>query len=117
MSCKEKANVLTQHQSQVLTLSTNNSAAGCQVVTSQNEANNITCQGSQIYQVQTEDTYNKKCWFLAATNRNCTVPGIQITYSLNITGAIPNMAPKCHHGNLLTQIWSCLIITWYLLAI
>lgn len=117
MSCKEKANVLTQHQSQVLTLSTNNSVAGCQVVSSQNGTNNITCQGSQIYQVQTEDVYNKKCWFLAVTNRNCTVQGIQITYSFNITGAIPNMAPKRHHGNLLTQILSCLIITWSLLAI
>lgn len=116
MGCDDKTKVLEQHQSQILTLTTNNSLAGCHVTPSGNGSDNITCQGSQIYQVQTKDFSNKKCWYLALANCNSTFQGMQITYSLNITGEATNMAVKRYHGNLLTSMLSCLMITWYHVA-
>lgn len=110
--CHEKAEVLEHDESQVLNLATNNSRAGCQVVASES-GSNILCQGSQIYQVQTDDLLTKKCWFLAVGNCNSTgsstLQGIQIDYSLNITGATPNMAPKHHHRSLHLALTSIVI--------
>lgn len=44
--CHEKAKILEQHESQVLSLTTNNSRAGCRVAPSGNGSYYILCQGT-----------------------------------------------------------------------
>ena len=46
--CHEKTNVLEEHESQVVKLTTNSSRAGCREVAS-NNGTNILCQGSVTF--------------------------------------------------------------------
>ncbi|KAL9975169.1 hypothetical protein ACROYT_G012296 [Oculina patagonica] len=113
LDCNEKASVLDHDGSQVLKLTTNNSRAGCRGVASENGSVDISCQGLQMYQVETEDLSTQKCWFLAVSKCNSSV-GLQLDYSLNITGALPNMAPKIlDRGYLLGLLLTCMMITWF----
>ncbi|KAJ7360638.1 hypothetical protein OS493_015748 [Desmophyllum pertusum] len=112
LDCNEKASVLDLDGSQVLNLTTTDPRAGCRVLLSGNGSWDILCQGSQMYQVQTEEPSTQKCWFLAVSNCNSTLQGLQLDYSLNITGATPNMASKpLDRGNLLGLVLT-VIITW-----
>lgn len=109
LECHDKVKLLDLHGSQVLNLTANSSLAGCRAVSSGNGSNDVLCQGSQIYQVQTEDVSTKKCWYLALSNCNSMAQGIRMDYLLNITGATPNVAN--YSGYLLVLLLSCLIIT------
>ncbi|XP_020622599.1 transmembrane protein 145-like [Orbicella faveolata] len=118
LDCVGKTSVLDRDGSQVLNLTTTDSRAGCRLVSSVNGSMDISCQGLQMYQVQTKDLYTQKCWFLAVSNCNSSFQGLQLDYFLNISEATPNMAPeKLDRRGPLGLVLSSMMITWFSLDV